>query len=351
MKINSNNLNSQSFGSIYTNKAVLKGLEKISEHGASFIAGTSLAMASIVRPAAIALTPNVKKENKEYAITNSITSGLIKFAMVEAVALPVENAIKKIDKKPANFLSQNTINTFKAGAKDLAKSNNYKFASQLLKLSTGLITAIPKSIMTVALIPVFMDLLFNKKNKPHKTNSQLQDNRYNNIFSKDFNTNNTTSFKGSLTDYTAKGIGKIFNNKSFQKFIKKHGSNNQDIARNMVIATDALLSLSFAHRTFKNKEIDSQRKKPLIYNNLISTGISIAGGYSLDSIIKNSTKNITDKFAQIHKNNPKLGKYIDGINILRPTIIFAAIYYGVIPFISTFLAEKAAEKNHKEKKQ
>ncbi len=350
MKINGNNLNSQSFGSIYNNKAVLKGLEKISEHGASFIAGTSLAMASIVRPAAIALTPDVKKENKEYAITNSITSGLIKFAMVEAVALPVENAIKKIDKNPSEFLSKKTINTLKAGAKDLTKSNNYKFASQLLKLSTGLITAIPKSIMTVALIPVFMDFLFNKTSK-NKIKTPQHENKYNNIFSNDFNTNNKTSFKGSLSNYTAKGIGKILNNDSFQKFAIKHSSNNQDIARNMTIATDALLSLSFAHRTFKNKEIASQRKKPLVYNNLISTGISISAGYGIDKIIKNSTKNITEKFAQIHKNNPKLGKYIDGINILRPTLIFAAVYYGIIPFISTYLAERAAEKTTKEKKQ
>ena len=48
MKISSINNSQQSFGSIYNNKAVLKGLEKISEHGASFVAGTSLAMAAVV---------------------------------------------------------------------------------------------------------------------------------------------------------------------------------------------------------------------------------------------------------------------------------------------------------------
>ena len=31
---------------------------------------------------------------------------------------------------------------------------------------------------------------------------------------------------------------------------------------------------------------------------------------------------------------------IEGINIVRPALIFAAIYYGFLPMISTYLAEK-----------
>ena len=80
---------------LLNNKIVLKSLEAISEHGSTFVAATTLAMATGVRPIAINLTPNVKKENKQYATTNSIASGLIKFGMVEAIALPIENAIKK----------------------------------------------------------------------------------------------------------------------------------------------------------------------------------------------------------------------------------------------------------------
>ena len=91
--------NTPSHKGLLNNKAVLKGLELISEHGSTFVAATTLAMAVGVRPIAINLTPNVKKENKQYATTNSIASGLIKFGMVEAIALPIENAVKKIDKK------------------------------------------------------------------------------------------------------------------------------------------------------------------------------------------------------------------------------------------------------------
>ena len=53
---------------------------------------------------------NVKKENKQYATTNSIASGLIKFGMVEAIALPIENAVKKIDKNPEKYLSEKELN-------------------------------------------------------------------------------------------------------------------------------------------------------------------------------------------------------------------------------------------------
>ena len=95
MKINRFQNSNIAFKSHLNNKTVLKGLEFVSEHSASFIAGTSLAMATLVRPLAISVTPDTKKENKEYAITNSIASGLIKFGIVEAVALPIEKAVKK----------------------------------------------------------------------------------------------------------------------------------------------------------------------------------------------------------------------------------------------------------------
>ena len=346
MKISNNiNINNQktSFKSIMSNKAVLKGLEVISDHSASFIAATSLVMAAGVRPLSIALTPNVKKENKQHAIANSVTSGLIKFAMAEAIALPIENSIKKIDKNPNKYLSQKTIDTFRSGAKSLAESGNYKFATQFIKQTSGLLTAIPKSILTVALIPPVLKLLFEKKKNTDKNAEISVYNQPNKIFNKDFQSS-SPSFKGLITEKAATGIGKILNNPSIQNAAKKFSANSADITRNMVIATDLLLSGSFALRTMKSTKIDKDRKKPLIYNNLISTGISVAGGYSIDKAVKKGTDKLIDKFAKANKDNPKLSKYIEGINILRPTLIFAAIYYGILPAISTFIADKTDNK-------
>lgn len=342
MKITNNTPpSSPAFKGFLNNKAVLKGLETISEHGTTFVAATTLAMAAGVRPAAINLTPGVKKENKEYATINSIASGLIKFAMVEAIAIPVENAVKKIDKNPERFLNEKTIKVLQGSAKSLTESRNYKFATQLFKLGTGLITATPKAALTVALIPILMNKIFKKK-KVTADYNKIPEQKPSPIFSSFYEKTSPAkpSFKGIITEQTAKGIGKILNNGSVQKFVKKFSCKDADIARNISIATDLLLTASFVRKTSKSKKIDKDRKRPLIYNNLISTGISLAGGYSIDKLIKKSSENFIKKFSEINKNDPKLPKYIEGINILRPTLIFAVIYYALLPVFSTYISDK-----------
>ncbi len=345
----SNNFNNKqpSYKGLWNNKTVLKGLEAISDHGTTFVAATTLAMAVGARPLAIALTPDVKKENKQYAATNSIASGLIKFGMVEAIAIPVENAIKKIDKTPENFLKPETIQNLQGNAKSLAESKSYKFGTQFLKQSTNFITAIPKAMLTVALIPVIMNKFFGKKKVEEKTQKALDTssflyNKYNPVFADDFQNINTKSpsFKGVITNQTAKGIGKLINTNTFQNAAKKFCPKDADIARNMSMATDLLLTASFIHRTNKNDKIEKERKNVLIYNNLISTGITFVGGVAIDNFIKKNTESFIKKFSEINKNDPKLNKYIEGINILRPTMIFAVLYYGILPVFSTYISDK-----------
>lgn len=346
MKINNNITNNNpNFKGIWNNKAVLKGLETISDHGTTFVAATTLAMAVGARPLAIALTPDVKKENKQYAATNSIASGLIKFGMVEAIAIPVENAIKKIDKSPEKFLKPETIRNLQGSAKSLAESKSYKFGTQFLKQSTNFITAIPKAMLTVALIPVIMNKFFGKKKEEQKETKNTFDfiyNKYNSVFSDDFQSSKagSPSFKGLITDKTAKGIGKLINTNTFQTAAKKFSPKDADIARNMSMATDLLLTASFIHRTTKNDKIEKERKNVLIYNNVISTGITLLGGVAIDNFIKKNTESFIKKFSEINKNDPKLNKYIEGINILRPTMIFAVLYYGILPIFSTYISDK-----------
>ncbi len=340
MKISAVKSVSPNFKNVWANKTLLKGLETVSNHGASFVAATSLVMAGGIRPLSIALTPNIKKENKQHAIAHSVTSALTKFAIVEAIALPVENAVKKIDKNPEKYLKNNTINTFK-------NSEGYNFATQIIKQGTGLISAIPKAVITVALIPVVMGIFFGNKQKKKENETFNIYNQPSEIFEKFNNNGNTPSFKGILTETTAKGIGKILNNNTVQQFASKHAGQSTNIARNIAIATDILLSASFAHRTMKSKKIKEENKKPLVYNSLISTGISVAGGYTIDKAVQKGTKKFIDKFSEINKNDPNLNKYIQGINIIRPTLIFAGIYYGLLPVISTYIADKLPNKTEK----
>ena len=64
------------------------------------------------------------------------------------------------------------------------------------------------------------------------------------------------------------------------------------------------------------------------------------GGYGVDKLMKKKTGNFIEKFKQLNAADPKVLKYIEGINILRPTLIFASIYYGILPIFSTYLSEK-----------
>lgn len=318
---------------LLNNKYILKGLEKISEHGTSFAATTSLVLSLSLRPAAIMNTPDTEKENKQYAASNSICSGLIKFGMVEAVALPIENAIKKIDQNPHKFLKPETIK--KIAADNIATSRSYKLMTQIIKQSVGFLTAIPKSIFTIALIPIVMDKIF-KNDYKKTTEKQI---KFQEVQTQ-IQTGSKTNFTGSMTESIAKQIGHIIDNKTFQNFTIKYQNKDKDIAKHLTAGTDILLTASAVYQTNKSTKIKEKRKKVLNYNNIISTTITIVGGYCIDGMLKNKTKKFIQKFSKINANNPKLPKYIEGINIIRPAIIFAGIYYGILPIFSTYISEK-----------
>ena len=249
MQVNKISRDNSNFTGLLNNKILLKGLEKVSEHGTSFAAGTSLAMSLTVRPFAINATPDVEKENKQYAIANSICSGVIKFGIVEAIALPIENAVKNIDQNPEKYLKPQTIKNLQETSKKLVESKSYKLSAQIMKLSTGFITAIPKSMLTIALIPIIMDKLFNirKNDKKQKFENQNKD----------------IHFTGSINENISKGIGKLIDNIKFQNFVKKHKQEDKNIAKHITAATDILLTSSFAYQTNKSDKIKDNRKKHL----------------------------------------------------------------------------------------
>lgn len=310
--------NPPSFKGALNNRYVLSGLKKISEHATSFQAVTSLVMSTGVRTFSILNTPNVEKENKQHAAANSICSGLVKFGIVEAVALPLENMIKKIDKNPQKYLDSAAIKFYKTGS----NSRSFRFITQVIKQSTGFLTAIPKSYLTIALLPVIMGTFFTEKPAPGKRTP--------------VNTKHP-SFKHRLTELT----GKFLSLKRVRDFAQKYYKHDKDINKHMTAATDILLTTSSVVQINRSKDIKENRKKPLAYNNIISTGATLLLGYGADSAIKKPGNKFIEKFSKINKLDPNLPKYIEGLNILRPTLIFALIYYGLLPVFSTFLSERA----------
>lgn len=314
MKVNLLN-QKQNFGSIYNNKVALKGLEKISEHGSSFSLGVSCVGALLIRPLVIQLSP-IEKENKKTISSESVASALSKFAVAQMFVLPIENVVKKIENNPKSFFKTQTLNNL--NKKDL------NFLYQIVKLGAGLVSSIPKSLVSVALIPLIVDLISKKKDEKKEIKSKQ------------------VSFNGNFSKILAHAMEFDF----VQKFAKKNSSNSENIARNMNILSDVALCGASILGVNKSKKIEKKEKKILTFNKIISTSVSILSGCAIDKIVKDSTKNVVEKFMEINKNNPKLEKYVDGLNILRPTLVFALIYYVLIPFVSAILSDKMVKEGN-----
>ena len=140
-----------------------KGLEFAADNGALFAAGIALATTVLLRPMAIFATPGVKKENKEYACAKSIASGAIGFGVMALVSTPIAQAVKKINKNPEKYLKTETIKNLSEQGKDFVASKKYKLATNVFKLGADFVSAIPKALLTCALIPPIMLWLFPKK--------------------------------------------------------------------------------------------------------------------------------------------------------------------------------------------
>lgn len=301
---------------IYNSKIFKKGLEFAANNGALFTSTASLVFATAVRPIAIMSAPKTDRENKKYACIKSISSSAAGFLLMLGVSQPVSNAIKKIDNKPSEYLKPSTIKNLKAGEKSLLKSKRYTFATQLFTLGLGALLAVPKSIMTCALIPPVMSKVFPKKQE-----------------------DKNVSFTGNLS----KGIGKIIDTKPVQKMADK--LHNTNFEKHIICTTDIIGTLAFADQTQKSKKIEQKRKKALIYNSLISTGLCIAGTYAIDKLLQKPSEKFIEKFKQANKNSSKLDKYIEGIRIIKPALIMGVLYYMFIPLFSTFLADRLDKKH------
>jgi len=318
MKVNSNR--DISFKSIYTSRAVKKSLELASSNGALFGASATVAF-SALRPLSIMCTPKTDIENRKIATAKSITSSLINFGLMVALSVPLAKSIKKIDNNPQKYLNKETITKLKDKGKDLTESQGYIFGTQLFKLGIASLVAVPKAIITANGMPYIVKMMSDDNNDKNKN----------------------VSFKG-ITDKTAKTIGNSLNKNRMNKFIEKFKDSN--FPMHITAITDVIATLTFMHEADKSKKIDEKRKKALLYNAGISTGLSITGGYTIDKLLEKPTERFIKKYKEVNKNDKNLAKQVQGIKIAKPFIILGTIYYIFIPLISTFLAEIADKKSH-----
>lgn len=331
MKVNFSN-------KIYTNRFLKKGLEYAADKGALFAAGTSLVLSTVARPIAIYTTPKTDKENRKLACAKSIASSLVGFGVIFGATHPISKGIETINKTPEKYLKPKTVNNLKEAGKSLTASKGYQFATQLFKLGIGTVAAIPKSVITCALIPPIMGLIFsqNKKNTPPKKTEQ-NNIRTSNIKTKDI------PFTGRNYEKLAKGMGKIIDSDAVQNMASKYKNSNYPM--HIAAITDITATGAFVVQTNRSKKIDNSRKAVLNNNAMISTGISIGAGYGIDKLLDKPTERFIDNFKIANANSPKLDKYVEGIRIAKPALILGTIYYCAIPVVSTFLAERVGKRN------
>lgn len=323
MKVNSFDNRDISFQGFWTSKTLKKGLEFAEKNGALFASTTTLALSAIARPISILSTPKTDKENKRIACAKSISSSITDFVLTYAISKPIVNAIISIDKNPRKFLNKNTIRNLQEKGKELTNSKPYILATQLLKLGLGFAVILPKAILTAMGIPHVMSLFFKEDEKNNQQNSVSP---------------NEISFKGKNNKDLPSFIAKILNNKSYQDFSKKNKDSN--FPMHIIALKDALATGAFIHQANNSKQIKEERKAPLIYNSIISTGLSITSGYVIDNLLEKPCQNFIKKYSEINKSDPNLEKQLRGFKITKPVLIIGTIYYIIIPVISTFIADR-----------
>lgn len=333
MNINKQNNQNISFkGSFHNSKFLLKSLKFSAEKGALVAAGTTLVCSTVVRPAAILLTPDSSKEDKQYACTKSMASGLLSTILTAVIFAPVSKVIDNISKKPKDYLSVSTINNLQQSAKTLDEAPAYNFIKQITKMSPELFAILPKAILTATLIVPVTKFVFNKKAKENKQTVQLS-------FS-------TPSFKGVNFQLSKRIVG-IMENENIQKFALKYKDTN--FIQHSLNLKDVYATACFSLMTAFNTKMKKENKNTLIYNTAISTALTIGGGYVADKALQKPVKKFTDNFIKANKNDPNLYKYINGIKILKPIVILSSLYYIGIPILSTFWAGKLTKSGEKNK--
>lgn len=317
-------------GNIYNSPLLIKSAKFANDNSALFCAGVSLALSSVIRPVAIMMTPKTKKENKKYAAAKSIASSATGYLLMAAVSKPFSSAISKIDSDPKKYLKETTIKNLASNSENLTSSRRYQFATQLFKLGLGCLIAIPKSTLTSFLIPKILGIFPNKEKKKEEKKKEI-------------------SFKGSIegikektSEKLTQGISGIINEKATQRLASKFEKTNFE--QNFMFLSDFALTYAFVKKTKKNEKIEEERKKPLIYNSILSTAFSTISSFSANKLIDKKFQKFLGEFRAQNKNNPDLEKCVNGLNIAKLALITGGIYYIIIPIISTFLSEKIQDK-------
>lgn len=159
---------------LYKNPKTHKVLKFIEEQQLIFGAAYAILLTCFLRPASIMALPSDKKnkDDKIYASAHSVASGIIGFALSNVLFYPLNEGVNRLKKNPDKF--------FKDAKWDKLKNENIrKVGMTYLERLPDVVFAIPKGILTVALIPLILKHGFGyekKKAEPKAKTIPLSEN-------------------------------------------------------------------------------------------------------------------------------------------------------------------------------
>lgn len=151
----------------YQNKIIQKSLLIAEKNNVAFSASFALLLTCIFRPASIMMLPGGKKNNddKKYAAAHSIASGFIGYVVAAAVSNPIADALKNVLDDPSKYIKNKDRATYLEAS---IKAN--RAANTWISRSVDIAMAVPKALITIALIPIILKYIFGWEKQKHFNN-------------------------------------------------------------------------------------------------------------------------------------------------------------------------------------
>lgn len=362
---------------IYKNGLVKKFLELAAHSETLFNATFSIALACILRPAAIMALPGEKKNNddKKYAAAHSVASGIISYLVALVALNPIADAMKKVTEDLGKF-----------GIKETSKLSGDKkaldAAGTYIKMIPETILAAPRAMITIALIPPILKYFFGLEKKHSEKgkmspitqdysliNKNKQESQNERLANK---TEKRVSFGGNLspkskifvhldnakdrlTDLIAVPISKFLKLKPVETIIDKT-KNSKNLVQHITALTSVVLSGFYMEQTLKNDKLDPQKRKTLAINQGAVTVLSTIMSYTVCKALDKTIKSFSNKFIMLNSQTIDIEtlekKYKKGIKNAASIMIFMTIYRFVAPVLVTpvanYIGNKLQEKKEME---
>lgn len=137
-------------------------------------------------------------------------------------------------------------------------------------------------------------------------------------------------------------LAPVMNSRFIGSFAEKT-QNIDKMACHMTTAGSVVTTATYAGaslKTLRKDEEQKKRAKTLVLNQVMVTGLSTLGAYTINDWLGDKTKKLGYKFREANQGNPKLPTYMKGFDIAKSLLIFSVMYRYVAPVVVTPLASK-----------